>query len=122
MAQPDRHLGLPQKPRLERLVVGELRPHHLDDAHLVQQPVSDFVDGAHAAFPDLLEKFVLTLELLQRSGQAPMLPVSIQTMHPRCGCQLQAVQYLRNFRLLPSRDYGAAAFVRSIVLGGTLVR
>ena len=53
----------PRRGTRRSLGVGDdVRLHHLDDADLVEEPVADLVDGAHAALADLLEDLVLAFE------------------------------------------------------------
>ena len=70
MAQPDRRLGLAQETvrRLPHRLA--LRADHLDDADLVQQAVTDLVDGPHPALADLLEDLVLAIDLLVEKDHA----------------------------------------------------
>jgi hypothetical protein len=67
--QPGRRLGLLDEPALELFVADHLRTHDFDDANLVQQLVANLVDGAHAAFPDLSEDLVFSLDESARLGQ-----------------------------------------------------
>ena len=50
------------------IVGGDVRPHDLDDAKLVEMDVADLEDLAHAADAEAVEDLVLAVEELRRVG------------------------------------------------------
>ena len=82
-------LSLDQEALPEVFVASVLRPEHLDDAHLVEQLVTNLVDGAHATLFDLLEDLVLAFELreweCQFFGPFVAVPVTLSLFDRRGG-------------------------------------
>ena len=60
--------GLALEPGLELGVGDELRAHHLDDPHVVEEPVAYLVDSTHPTLAELLEDLVLAFDTPQRDG------------------------------------------------------
>ena len=60
--EPGCGLGLFDETELQFLVDGDLRPHDLDDADLVQEAVANLVDRSHPALAHLAEDLVFPLD------------------------------------------------------------
>jgi hypothetical protein len=71
VAQPDRHPRLAQE-AVARVRAGDhVGADDFDDPELVEEPVADLVDRAHAAFPELLQDLVFTFDVLVEKRQRP---------------------------------------------------